>query len=100
MEEEKEKKDVKVQQATATDPGVGKKLDTILKQLDTMQTRLDDLEKKQSKSHQFHKPKKPFPGKCFKCGAEGHRQFECPLNSKQPASGASGQAVVAKPRSR
>lgn len=95
LEFEKEQKEVKVQQATAVDPGVSTKLDTVLKQLDSMQKRLDEMEKKQKQNSQS-KQKRPFPGKCHNCGEQGHRQFECPLNSKQPASGGSGQAATSQ----
>lgn len=95
MEEEKDKKEVKVQQATAVDKSTGIKLDSILKQLESMQSRLDDLEKKKT-SYQQENNQKPFPGKCHKCGETGHKQWKCPLNSNQPASRGNGQAVTDK----
>lgn len=90
-ESAKERTDVKVQQTTATDQTVGTKLDAVLKQLDSMQKRLDEMEKKQKSSFQ-PRQRKPFAGTCYKCSQQGHRQFECPLNAKQPVARGSGQA--------
>lgn len=100
LEEQSEKKaTVKVNQAVAIDSPMAKKLDKVLASLEAVQQRLEKLEERKQKETEGNQGKpaanaKPFKGTCYGCGKYGHPKYRCPLNSQQPASGASGLAAT------
>lgn len=95
LEEEQDRKTAKVQQVSANDGAT----DQVLAGLEAMNKRLKQVEETQNKmadtqgrKDSSQTTKRPFTGKCFGCGEEGHPRYRCPLNLKQPASGARQQA--------
>lgn len=94
LEEESEKKTAKVHQASAVDAATASKLDKVLAALEAVEQRLTKVEDSQRKMAES-KPqeRRPFVGKCYRCGQEGHPKFRCPLNSQKSASGGRQQAM-------
>ena len=92
LEEEQEKKaTAREQQSVVVDTGMAAKLDKVLASLETMQSRLDRLERKEQRTPPSQPPNKQrtrsFTGNCYGCGQTGHIKSRCPLNAQQPASG-------------
>ena len=110
LELENAERKVRVQEASATtiDTPMARKLDEILSKVSSLEKRLEASEKRSGGTNtQTNSTNKTnsntsqdrgsakdgrsggrrFPGKCFACGETGHRKWECPLNSQQPASG-------------
>ena len=85
-EHELENASARVNQATAIDSGLAKKMDQVLSSLEKVQTRLDKLESRQNSADRLQpRPShRPFTGICYLCNREGHPKARCPLNS-QPA---------------
>lgn len=93
LEEEGDKKTAKVHQASAVDASTAGKLDKVLAALQAVEERLCKVEETQKRMATSKPQQRPFVGKCYKCGQEGHPKFRCPLNSQQPASGGRQQAA-------
>ena len=77
LEEEQENKaTARAQQSVVVDTGMAAKLDKVLASLETMQSRLDRLERKEQRPPPSQPPNKQrtrsFTGNCYGCGQTGH----------------------------
>ena len=106
LETDSEQKTVKAHQATTVDGAMAAKLDMLLAGMDAMEKRMSALEQRQRGPAASRNPAgsyqpRPFVGRCYGCGQEGHPRTRCPLNWQPPVSGAGQQAAsgaVAQPR--